>query len=313
MIVKKGFTTSEALISDVLSDLEFTGKINEDTMKRWASDRAEEIIGTEQLTYSLALLDIDNFEADIPDGLHSIYVAGSINTGHKVNREHFIGYTQKVYGTDCDVKVELLCPKCGNEGCSCSNAVIDVQVNEMYIRSRPYLWAMTSTGYLGYSAATTDGFPCTGPDSKFRLMRPFAHNDTLWNSEYYLGECNRIGDKLNGCFRYKVENGKFITDMKEGQVFLAFLKYEKDEDGYFLIPNYPVVIRAVHAYIIEKMMWKEWMRDGNQTNRLRHLDAKNESERLMAQATTELEMPSPDVLSQITQKHWQLDRSRYYY
>lgn len=313
MILKRNFISCKALANEWLTDREYQGKVSEDLLYRWASFRAEEIIDTEHLVYGLGIIDIEKNVGDIPDGLHSIYLAASCgDTSRKIQREHFVGYTQNLYGTDCDIKVELLCPKCGDEVCTCHKGkFLDIQVDDLYLRTRPYLWAMSSTGYVGYSAPKTDGFPHTGPEERFQLMRPFAHNDTLWNSEYYLGICNALPQ--TGCYRYKIDNGKFITDLPEGQVFISYLRYQKDDDGYFMIPNYPVVIRAITAYMDEMVAWRDFMKMKDKGSQAFYAMAKQIADKAMYEAISELNMPSPDEIMEISKKHWHKDQSRFYY
>lgn len=312
MIPKRGFTTVSALANEWLTDRGYDAYIEEDILKRWVSNRSEEMLGTEQLIYSIAILDVVNNKASFPSDAHSIYLAMVISEHRKCwNRESLVGYTEQIYGTDCDVEVNILCPKCQGKTCTCSNAVIDVQVDDLYLQTHPWLWAMTSDKYIGYSAPTMDGFPCDPTPQSFKIMLPRGANAVLWNSEYYVGVCNKIGDPT--CYKYEIEDGEFITDMKDGQVMIAYLRYPKDDEGYFLIPNYPIVVRAITAYIDEKFAWREYMNNSNQTARLRWLDAKNESQSLFNQAQSEIDIPDPDKWTRDVKQHWIQDRSRFHY
>jgi hypothetical protein len=190
---------------------------------------------------------------------------------------------------------------------------MDIRVDDIYMQQRPYLWMMTTHGYLGYSAATTDGFPCANFSPDYKLMKPRPANDALWNSEYFLGVCSAIPGEVN-FYSYEIRDGVFLTDMKAGQVYLAYLKHLKDSNGYLLVPDKPVMIQAILAYLNEKWMWRKWMtQTGNQNDRLRWLDARNESMQAMRAAKGELEMPDPDVWRGLLEKHWILPRDRFYY
>lgn len=311
MISKKGYISGLSLVGEWLTNNGFTGKVEEDIARRWIDVRAEEIIGTEQLSFGVGILDIVNHQASLPEGLHSIYVAAVVDDHtHAWNKESLVGFTEKVYGTDCDVKVELLCPQCHEASCSHRKASFDVQVDNLYLQSRPYLWAMTSTGYLGHAAATTDGFPTPSGHAQFELMKPRSTESALWNSDYWLGLCNGLG---HDCYKYDIEPPYFNTDLKEGQVFISFLRYLKDEDGYYLIPNYPIVVRAITAYMDEMMMWRLYLNGGNQTDRLRWHDAQIAANQLKNEATSQIETPSPDKWMDILKKNWVIDRGRYHY
>ena len=311
-IAKKGYITVDSLVNEALTDLEYTSRIDEELPMRWAHNRSEEIMGTEQLVYSVALVDIKEFKGKLPEGLHSIYVAAIVGDNtRRWNKEMLIGYTKHLPGTDCDVEVNLLCPKHGTSDCGCQHGVMDVQVDDLYLMSKPYLWAMTSAHYIGYSAATTDGFPVDSGFKKPVLMVPRPTNAALWNSEYYLGMCASLGSP--NAYTYEIEPPYFITDLREGQVMLSFLRYPKDERGYNLIPNYPSVVKAIVAYITEKLMWREWMKSGNQNDRLRWLDAQRLSDMYKNEATSEMEMPDPDRWTRDMKQIWILENNRFHY
>lgn len=313
MTVKRGYTTVQALAGEYITEHDLRGKIDEDLLYRWAHTRAEELIGTEQLDFAVALLQVENFEAKSPAGLHSIYLAACAEDASRTwNREMFVGYKEKVYGTDCDIEVTLKCPECDQTACACSTPVMDIRVDELYLKQHPQYWAQTMHGYLGYAATTNDGFPCTNFSPDYKIMKPRPAEDAFWNSEYFLGVCSAIPGHLP-YYSFEVSGDRFLTDLKEGQVYLAYLRYLKDKDGYLLIPDYPVVIRAIVAYITEKVMWTKWMKGtGNQNDRLRWLDAKNESLALLAEARNEIEIPGPDKWMQMVKKHWILPTTRYY-
>lgn len=311
-MVKKGYTTVSAMVGEYIANRKLTGTQEEENMKRWASDRSEEILGTEQLVYSVDLIDVVNGVGKMPKDVHSFYLVMVISDVQKCwNREQLVGYTKKIYGTDCDVEVNLICPQCNSSSCTGNHSTIDVQVDDVYLMAHPWLWAMTSSHYIGYVAPTTDGFPCDATSESFKIMKPRSANMAIWNSEHFLGICNKIGDP--SCYKYEVENGHFITDMRNGQVLVAFLRYPKDDEGYFLIPNYRIVTRAVMSYIDEMMTWRYYMKDGNQTDRLRWLDSKNQAEQLLAEARSEVETPDPDKWTRDIKQHWIQDRSRFHY
>lgn len=310
--MKRDFIGIDALVNEFLTDFDFQGKVEEDMLRRWVSRRAEMMIDTEQLTFSLALLDVKDFQATLPAGFHAAYlVAGTDDQTKCWNREQLVGLTQDILGTDCDLDISINCPKCKHEKCVCGTKVLDINVDEVYLRERPYLWEMTNSKYIGYTSVNTDGFPCTNFSRDFKIMKPRSSNVALWNSEYFLGVCSAVGNIE--CYSYEIEPPYFITNLKEGQVYMAYLKYNKDEEGYYLIPNFPEVVEAINAYLNERMLHRAWNHDGNQTDRLRWLDAKRESDLLLGQVKVKLEQPDPDKWKQILDRQWIQGRDRHYY
>lgn len=310
--MKKEYVTNLALYNEWLTDVDYTGKLEEDTARRWINRKVSELIDTEQLSFAVALLDINGFIGVMPKGFHSAYLVAGVDDYQKCwNREQLVGYTQDIYGTDCVLDVHIKCPSCSKSSCECSTAIIEVDVDDSYLQERPYLWVPKNNKYLGYSAATTDGFPCADFCPDFKIMKPRVTEMALWNSEFFLGECK--GLNLNGCYTYDIEPPLFKTDMRKGQVYMSYLRYKLDEDGYYTIPKFPEVIEAITYYMSWKMAERSWMKDGNQNDRLRWLDAKNMCEQKTVEARTLLEIPSADKILSLGKSHWKQGPERFYY
>lgn len=310
--MKKGYIENKALVNEWLTDTDFQGNVKEDLLQRWVDRRVEAIIDTQQLKFRPVLLNVKDFQARLPPGFHSAHlVAGTDDFTKCMNREELLGMSQQIYGTDCDIDISISCPKCNPEECTCGSKSISINVDELYLRERPYLWEMTNSKYLGYSAVVTDGYPCANFNRDFHIMKPRSSNAALWNTEYFLGVCSAIGDVCK--YTYDIEPPYLLTNMKEGQIYMACLKYEKDEEGFFLIPNFVEVVEAVTAYLTEMMAFREWSKDRTQNNRLFWLDAKRDSDLKLGQAKVKLEQPDADVWKEITDKHWSIDRGRYHY
>lgn len=310
--MKREYTTNLALFNEWFTDLDYTGKLEEDTGRRWINRRVSELIDTEQLSFAVSLIDIQAGIGVLPKGFHSAYLVACVDDYTKCwNREQLVGYTQDIYGTDCEVDVRIKCPSCSPDACRCSSAIIEVDVDAAYLDERPYLWVPKNNKYVGYVAPSTDGFPCAEFCPDFKLMKPRTTEMALWNSDWFLGVCK--GLNFNGCYSYDLEPPLFKTDLKKGQVYMSYLKYKMDEEGYYLIPNYPLVIEAITYYMTSMMAWREWMKSGNQNDRLRWLDAKNMAELTFIDAKSLLEIPSPEKIQALADRHWKQGPERFYY
>lgn len=309
--MKSGYVTNNAILDDLLTELDITGKIDDGVIKRQIDDAAKILIDTEQLSFAVSIVNVEYFQATLPDGFHSAFlVACTDNPKHYLNREQITGWKEKVFGTDCEVEINLLCPECHKDKCKHSTPVIEVDMDRLYKESRPYLWNMDNM-YIGYSAPVTDGFPTPAFSQQFQLMKPRPSNEALWNTEYFLGACSALPDV--GCYSYDINGREFLTNLKEGQVYMAYLKYLKDPEGYYLIPDNSIAIEAIKAYVTAKMMRKAYLKDGNQTDRLRYIDTQRESQALMSQAKVELETPDAERWNQWANRFYRIPRDRYYY
>lgn len=304
---------TDAIIHEHLSDKDITGKIKEDVLRRWISRGAEMIVRTECQVFRVAIIDIKNNVGDLPDYLHSIYLAGAFESGNmRIGREEMRSWVYDKLGTDCEVEVKLNCPQCYQTTCGCAEPLVELEMDRLYREERPYLTHVNYWNFIGYSAPITDGLYCMDIAPRFHVMKPKITDSAWWNSGYYLGVCNDLGPRLRMAHSYHLEDGKFITTMKEGQVLLSYLANKRDADGYFMIPDNAVVVEALLAYVDFQQAKRAAMR-GNQTDRNFSMDCERRWKELRADAINELEMPSDITWENIINKHWKIGIDRYHY
>lgn len=306
------WTTAESLAGEWASDMGFSGKQNEELFYRWIHNATEQIVGTELLVFNLAFLDVKNGTAELPENLHTIYlVACTDNPARYWNRGGMKKWVDKSFGKDCQLEVKLKCGRCQEEHCKCSTAVLEFEIDQIYREENPWIWHNNFSHFVGYNAPTMDGFPVSNLDAAFHLMKPKTSNDVFWNSEYYLGICSKLGDVCR--YTYSIED-KFITDLNEGQVLISYTGRKMDSQGYYMIPDQAEVVEAIESYITERLTHRKWMMgDGNQTDRLRWIDAGKKRDELMARATSALEVPDAAVWERLVDRHVKINRDQYHY
>lgn len=309
------YTTVKAIANDWMTDLDYSGrKLKPEIIYRHANNAAEILIGSESLVYRVAMIDVDDFVGELPKYLHSVTLAACVEDGaFYVNRGEITSMTKKLIGTDCDYEINLKCPSCHEEKCNCSTPVLEIDIDQLWLDTHPHIKHVSEKNMIGWSAATTEGFPTLPIPPNFEVMKPRVSTDILWNTEYYLGICNALGPNLLGNYSFHLEDNKFITDLKKGQVMVAYLAYKRDDEGYLMIPDKIEAVEAITSFITMKMMWREWMASGNQSDRLRWLDSENKSKAIMAEAKSKLETPSADKWLRVLQERYVVDRDRYYY
>lgn len=303
----------DSLINEYITDNEITGKTVETLLRRWFSRGAEMIVRTECQNFRVAIIDIKKHVGELPEFLHSIFLAGAFESGHnRVGREEMRKWVYDVLGTDCEVEVKLNCPECDQQTCNHSTPIVELEMDRIYREERPYLTAVNDSHFIGYSANTTDGMACMDIAPKFHVMRPKITDTAWWNSEYYLGVCNALGPRLHHAHTYHLEDGKFITTMKEGQVVVSYLANKRDANGYFLIPDTGVVIEALEAFVDYKFAARA-AKYGNQTDSNYALNCERKWRDLRADAINELEMPSSETWEGIINKYWIISPDKYHY
>lgn len=308
------YTTVTALANDWLTEMGYKGKIPEEVIYRYIHNATELLIGSEWVTYRVGLLDVENFTAKMDPAFHSETLVACVSDKRQyVNRGVIKSYTQDLYGTDCEIEVSLKCPSCHKESCNCATPVLEIDIDQVYLDTHPYMKQINNSNMIGWAGVNDDGFPTVNCWDGFQIMQPKVSNELFWNSEYYLGVCNALGRNMPFGYSYQIEDGKFITDLKEGQVMISYLAYKKDPQGYLMVPNVVEAVEAVKAYITREWMWKEWMMSGNQSDRLRWLDAKNQAHEKIIQAQGKLELPSSQKWYRLLTERWTVPRDRYHY
>jgi hypothetical protein len=308
------YTSVKAIANDVLTGLEYHGKIKPELLYRYANNGAEILIGSESVVYRVALLDVDNFTASLPKDIHTPTLAACVSNETKyVNRGYITSLTKNAIGSDCEIEINLNCPSCHKEKCNCSTPVMEIDIDQFWLDTHPHIKNVSDPHMIGWAAATTEGFPTFTTPPEFQIMKPRVSTDILWNTEYFLGICNTLGENSVCEYSYQLEDDKFITDLKKGQVMLGYLAYKRDDQGYLMIPDTVETVEALVAFITSKLMWREWMAGGNQSDRLRWLDAENKSKALMAEAKATLETPPADKWERILMERYVVSRDRYHY
>lgn len=306
------FLPVDSIIHEYISDRDITGKIKEDILRRWISRAGEMIVRTECQVYRLTILDIKNHVGKLPAYLHSIYLAGALEAGHgRVGREEMRSWVYDKLGSDCEVEVRLNCPQCSKTDCSCSEPVVELEMDRIYREERPYLTHVNYWNFIGYSASITDGMSCMDIAPRFHVMVPKISDSNWWNTDYNLELCHSLGPQYHG-HSYHLENGKFITTMKDGQVLLSYLANKRDAEGYLMIPDNAVVVEAMLAYI-DYQFAKRIAQRGNQTDRNYSMDCERRWRDLRADAINELEMPSDITWENIINKHWKQGIEKHHY
>jgi hypothetical protein len=302
----------KAITNDWITEMDFRGELKPEIFYRFADNAARMVIGPEVLKYNIALLDVDNFTALMPKNFHSeMLVAAMKDRKGYMNKATMTSFTKKFFGTDCEIEVNLLCPSCHKENCNCKSPVLEIDVDDTYLDMHPYLKQISDTHMAGWAAVQDDGFPTTDAFRGFELMKPMVSGEILWNMEYYLGVCQSENLKCN--YSYRIEDDKFITDLKEGQIVMAYFSFKRDSDGYLLIPDDIYVIEAIKNWISYSFMKKEWVMGGNQNNRLRWLDMKNEALSMLQEAKSKLKMPTSSEWFRLMTERWVVSLDRYYY
>lgn len=299
-MAKEGFIGINSVIEDYLDFSGHEGELDETWVLKQANDAVERITTDQQLVHKIEILDVRNYRAVLPDNFKYVNQAAyRIKPEHPCSREEISQFTQKVLGTDCNLEINLKCPNCYKEECSCDQRVIEVDVNRIYETAHPEMF----TRYM-------DHFYRTGNTTK-RGTESFYHPDFLlmrktsnsfFNTPYHIGKCVNLS--IDSKVEYDIDPPLIIVNFKEGEILLSYMSVKTDENGYRMIPNSEVVFEAINYYIEERMSFKKYRQTREQKDRIFWQQMKELREKHIGRAKAQLQTPDVDEWWQFVKNHW---------
>jgi len=274
-------------------------QLQESVILKIAQDEAYGLITDEQLVQKVALLDIKDYIAPLPEGCKFIVQAGAIvDEKCPYTKEQLVEFTKQIHGTDCKMRITLECPKCHQDSCNCGTEFVVVEADQMWKDAHPEHNVAHAKHFSDYGRLNEYGYMYGYP--KFRLMRRASGN--FFNTPYHIPKCINID--FDSDIEYNIDYPNIVTNFKKGVVLVAYFGYKTDEQGYLMVPDHPQVYDAIFYAIEEAMSWRAFRKTGEakwntltQVARQRRYTAKRA-------AVNALGSPDPDAFYQFLENHW---------
>lgn len=147
--------------------------------------------------------------------------------------------------------------------------------------------------------AKIKGYQCRIPDDVVNILSVY-YNET--NSTAF----RKINRSMSTNMRTKLDSHEVFYALKpryiyfnkkDGYMDMVYSRYEKDEDGYILIPNLMSYIDAIYWYIVMKITYPEW-RNGKVRDSV-YFDSKRSWNFFKNKAYGEIMMPDLDDMKNI--------------
>lgn len=288
-------------IKTVIEDwLDFTGEqdqVKESVILKIADDTVQKITKAENQDLRIVRLDIKDYQAELPKGFRAVaQVMYRDKTPKCVTREEIVEWSQKVWGSECELKINLECPECHEDSCNCSTDVAIVDVDRVWQDSHPELYA--SKRYMYNYGRLSDGGK--NPCYDFRLMKRTSNN--FFSAPYHIPGCPNINFDCTA--EYDITLPKIVTNFKDGEVLLSYMSAVLDSEGYHMIPNHPRVLEAIFYGIEERMLWRKMRMDPNGKYDRLYSEAVRKKNESIIMARSAITIPSPDKWNQFLQNHW---------
>jgi hypothetical protein len=242
------YTTLDRVLSKIYRDLGVE-EISETDVVEWSGEALEFIGAITLYEESVAFIEIENHQADLPNGLHSIIQVAKNNKWVKSTKE----LCPANIVLDCGTK-EMI----ENNNCGCATlpegSPIPLDCNGTPIVDyemayyRPYFDLQYE--YHGWMKSNLYQQEYT----PVRLANHTFFNTVVCDEDpkIYCSGCG-VSDE------YTLTGDKIRTSFKEGSIALAYYRQKIDtETGYPMIPDEVSVISAITYYITWKYMARMW-------------------------------------------------------
>ncbi len=297
------YISLRSILEDFIDLANKNEEVDESFILKCASDAANRIIPASAMVEQVALLEVENYVAPLPENHRYVIQAAYRLNKDGVNKhtlvEEVVQHTYDLLdGSGCELKVNLDCPRCKQPSCDCSLPMIEVDVNRIWETANPQLYAHYMGHFSGHGNLTARGSSSYHND--FKLMNHTANS--FFNVPYHVNECPNIN--FDSDIEYNIVAPNMITNFKCGHVLLAYLGHPIDQDGYRMIPNSELVFKAIQFYIQERLALKGYLQAPGQGTRVLWMDMDSATERAIGRARAQLTNPSIAEFTQFVKSHW---------
>lgn len=279
---------------------------DEEDIRGWVDDIVKAILPSslELYTHQIALLEVSHYMAEIPKNFRKVCLMGCLITPHKkqkCHREQLVSWTQKAYGTECELEIDLKCPDCYKVEDGCSAPIIEVDVDRIWEMANPQYDYMYQNHFLRWSKF---GDGCHFINPEFRAMCP-AKKGKLHAYSHHIPNCLNLECETEHTYRF--DSPSIVVNFKQGQLLLSYLALKTDEDGYALIPDNYYLIEAIIWGIESRLAYISFRDDISPRSRKEErkfaiADQKYKESFRMARA--KLKSPKADMVKSIAQNVW---------
>lgn len=276
------------------------GELDEPWVLKQANDAVERLVTDQQMDHRIEVIDIRDYKGPLPKYFrYVVQAAYRIDPPDCCTREQISQFTQKAFGTGCNLEINVICPKCKTQTCDCQDRAVEVDVNRIYETAHPELFTRYMDHFYKSGGNTGRGIACFY-DSRFHLMSKTSNQ--FFNVPWHVDECLNL---VTDCeIEYDIHMPNIIVNFPKGEVLLSYLGYQVDEQGYRMIPNVEIVFQAINYYIEERMAFRNYRLTKSQNDRIFWQQMLEMKDKMISRARSQLQIPDPDEWWQFVSNHW---------
>ena len=310
--MKLKYLNVSSIIEDIKSFRDYED-LTVPQIKKYASEFVRKVETCEQFEHKVALLNVVDNTASLPDD-HAMLLQVAYRDGKPPKPRRRIELTEWIAnaydGSGCSYKITKECPNCHETECSCNGQYVTIDVDDLWRQQHPEYQYMHMDWLYRWGGMNKDNIPTSSYNPEFRLIRYRQHNYS--NADYHIGGCMNLDKKLmSHCeIEYSIHNGIIKLNREDGELLIAYMAHETDEEGYRLIPDIPEMIEGIQWYIEEKISYKEFRKGRYIVNQKNNVDFSAHSHahqmRIKIQAVIEekLQMPSHTAWMAFLNNNW---------
>lgn len=314
--MKVGYVSIQNAVLDWVQDNDLgQEEIDQALLIKWASDCVRWCRTDQQLKHRIAILQIQNSRARLPEDFDTLCQAASNeferdpcdcnqhpkpdccgkksapknNRTPRTRREDIVQWVQGTLEEDCQLEINLVCPTCHKTSCSCDTPVVEVDVDRIWEMANPQIYYSHFTRMGKFGSGPGQNSPYSSYYTpKFKLMR-YSSNEYFKLTNILTG-CPNVN--CDNCWKEFVLDLPYIeVDFEEGEVLLSYLGKALDEDGEIMIPDHPDVFESIVNHLDFKWYRMQWKKSKDQAARAISQEAMQLRDLHMGYAKAALEIP----------------------
>lgn len=290
-------------------------EIDEPLLIKWAVDCVRWCSTEEQLKHRIAILQVENSRAKLPDDFEMLCQAASNVIepepcdcsqhpkpdccGHKsrpkhrrvpkTRREDIVQWVQGTLEKECELEINLVCPTCHKTSCNCETPIVEVNVDRIWEMANPQIYYshFTRMGKVGNGPGLNSPY-ASYYTPKFTLMN-YSSND-FFNLKHILTDCPNV-DCRNCHKEFLLDLPYIEVDFGEGEILLSYLGKPLDGDGEIMIPDHPDIFEAITNHLDYKWYRMQWKKTKDSAARAISQEAMALREQHISYAKSALEVP----------------------
>jgi len=295
------FTSIKGILNEWKRFSRSDDRISETDLLAYATDAIKLIYTDEQYCHKVEIVEVKNYKATLPAHFRTMcQVAYMLKPKDKCSRKQVVQWSQQVWGSDCELEINLKCDKCHEETCSCEDDVIlTIDVDRMYKQANPATYASYMKHFYSHGGITDYGM-VSPYHPGFCLLRRASNN------------FHGINSHIKNCLNYKVEcehsysihDCQILTSFKEGKLLLSYFHHPVDEEGFMMIPDEPEVWEALNYIIAENYARADFLAEETQNKRIKWQMLVDMRAKRLATARSRIQMPDQDEWASFVRNHW---------